>query len=238
VSAFANLYQIATKSLRRVGDAAFRRRLANMHRAMTAMGADQRLGYIGVCRDLLRAIGAQGMTHPDECLLLMRLASQVRHGVIVEIGSYRGRSTIALATGSARGTSAKVYAVEPHDDFTGVLGARFGPPDKVAFQDNISHAGVSPLVHLISATSQAAVKNWDATIGLLWIDGDHRYEAVKQDFELWSPFLHGRGRIAFDDSTVEGLGPHTLIHEILSSGSFERLQIVGKVTVIGPRTVR
>jgi predicted O-methyltransferase YrrM len=178
------------------------------------------------------------MTQPDECLLLMRLASQVRDGAIVEIGSYRGRSTLALAMGSARGASVPVFAIEPHAEFTGVLGARFGPEDKAAFERNISRSGLSFLVHLVSESSQAAASRWNAPVGLLWIDADHRYHAVKKDFELWSPFLLANGRIAFDDSTRAGLGPHTLIREILAHEAYECLQIVGKVTVIGRRAAR
>jgi hypothetical protein len=196
VGAYTNLRRVASRSIRRLGDAAFRRRLMNMHRAMAAMGQGTLSGYLGTSRMLWRAIAADGMIHPDECLLLMGLASQVR------------------------------------------VGGRFGPQDKTAFQRNIARSRLSRLIHLISATSEAAAESWSLEIGLLWIDGDHRYQAVKKDFELWSPFLHTDGRIAFDDSTVVGLGPHTLIKEILSAGSFTTVQTVGKITVLEPsRTI-
>lgn len=232
VGAFTNLSRIASRSIGRLDDAAFRARLLDMHRALAAMGGGTLRGYLGACRKLSRAMAADGMIHPDECLLLMRLASQVREGAIVEIGSYRGRSTIALAMGSSSGPAVPVYAIEPHENFTGVLGGRFGPDDKQAFECNIARSTLSRFIHLISATSEAAAKTWSLEIGLLWIDGDHRYQAVKKDFELWSPFLHAHGRIAFDDSTVAGLGPHTLIEEILSTGRFTTTQTVGKVTIL------
>lgn len=189
-------------------------------------------GYFGVSRDLLRTISAEGMVMPDECLLLMRMASQVRDGAIVEIGSYRGRSTIALATGSARGARIPVYAVDPHESFTGVLGARFGPDDLTQFTRNIERAGVADLVVPVVDTSANAAAKWNGAIELLWIDGDHRYEAVRQDFELWSEFVVAGGRIALDDSTVAGLGPNTLVGEVVSDGAFRVLEIVGKVTVV------
>jgi predicted O-methyltransferase YrrM len=233
VGTFTNLSRIARKSIGRLGDAAFHQRLANMHRAMATMGRGKLAEYLGVSRDLLRTVAAEGMTELDECLLLMRLASEVRHGAIVEIGCYRGRSTIALAIGSIRGTVAPVFAIDPHETFTGVLGGRFGPDDKAAFLRNIEQADVSHVVRLISDSSASAAARWNTEIGLLWIDGDHRFEAVKKDFELWSPFLSGDGHIAFDDSTVSGLGPHMLIGEIVSEGKFEVLETVGKVTVMG-----
>lgn len=190
------------------------------------------IGYLNICRDLLRPIAAEGMIQPDECLLLMRLASELREGAIVEIGSYRGRSTIALATGSLRGSVLPVYAIEPHAEFEGVIGARFGPGDKEAFLRNIDRSPSSKLIHLISTSSETAAKSWSGEIGLLWIDGDHRYEAVRRDFEMWSPFLRTDGRIAFDDSTVADIGPHTLISEILSRGEFRVVDTVGKITVL------
>jgi predicted O-methyltransferase YrrM len=46
--------------------------------------------------------------------LLFTAAAAVRVGCIVEVGSYRGRSTTALCAGSAAGSKAPVYAIEPH----------------------------------------------------------------------------------------------------------------------------
>ena len=136
----SNLSRITSRSFWRLGDATFRRRLADMNRAAVTFGDGKFKSYCRTVKDLLRTFAAQGMTHPDECLLLMRLASQVRDGVIVEIGSYRGRSTIALAMGSCRGAATTVYAIEPHEEFTGMLGAHFGPDDKAAFERNIERA--------------------------------------------------------------------------------------------------
>lgn len=237
MGATRNLTNLTRKLIGRLGDDATRRRVADTHRAVAAMGRGTVSGYLGVTRELLRTLAADGMTHPDECLLLMGLASEVPAGVIVEIGSYRGRSTIALATGSFRGHGVPVYAIEPHEEFHGPLGGHFGPDDKSAFEENVARSPYSRLIHLISATSQNAAQTWNEEIGLLWIDGDHRYDAVKRDFDLWSPFLRDDGRIAFDDSTLKGLGPHTLIGEILAAETYERLRVVGKVTVIGRRTV-
>lgn len=235
MGAITNLSGLAAKLVRRIDDGALRRRAFDTHRAMVEMGRGTRGGYFGVARDMMRAIAAEGMIHPDECLLLMALASEVRSGVIVEIGSFRGRSTLALAAGSHRGNAVPVYAIEPHADFDGVLGGRFGPRDRTAFEGNVARSPHAGLVHLVSATSRAAARGWDREIGLLWIDGDHRYDAVRQDFDMWSPFLNERARIAFDDSTVPGLGPHAVVGEMLATGRYERLRVVGKVTVLARR---
>jgi predicted O-methyltransferase YrrM len=39
----------------------------------------------------------------------------------------------------------------------------------------------------------------DGSLDLLFIDGDHTYDGVKQDFEMYSPFVRPGGIIAFHD---------------------------------------
>lgn len=48
-------------------------------------------------------------------------------------------------------------------------------------------------------------KTWDKKIDILHIDGDHRYECVKNDFETWSKFLSDDGVILLHDTCVEEL---------------------------------
>ena len=69
--------------------------------------------------DIRRALDTEGFLSPDECRLLQRLAGTVTAGAIVEIGSYRGRSTVTLACGADK--NVPVYAIEPHETFKGVL---------------------------------------------------------------------------------------------------------------------
>jgi hypothetical protein len=41
---------------------------------------------------------------------------------------------------------------------------------------------------------------------LLFIDGDHRYEGVRRDFEMYSPLVGAGGLIAFHDNPGEDWG--------------------------------
>jgi hypothetical protein len=152
------------------------------------------------------------MIGDKEAALLTRLASEVDDGCIVEIGSYRGMSTIALA----RGARVPVYAIEPHEEFVGVLGGRFGPDDRRAFFENLLTAGVVEQVRLVNLSSEVISPGWQLPVGLLWIDGDHRYEAVRRDFDCWAPHL--RGKVAFHDAIQPTLGPSQLIEELLTEG--------------------
>jgi predicted O-methyltransferase YrrM len=52
-------------------------------------------------------------------------------------------------------------------------------------------------------TSDAAIRNWSGQIDFLFIDGDHAYEAVKADYEQWSPHVAPDGIMAFHDALLE-----------------------------------
>jgi hypothetical protein len=160
--------------------------------------------------DALRDV--EGMIAPGEAALLTRLAAGVEAGCIVEVGSYRGMSTIALA----RGANVPLYAFDPHEHFEGVMGGVFGPADRRAFFENLLRAGLVEKVRLVNLSSEVVAPGWEQPIGLLWIDGDHRYEAVRRDFECWAPHLIGP--VAFHDSTGPTLGPARLVDELLDQG--------------------
>lgn len=144
-------------------------------------------------------------------------------GNIVEIGSYRGRSTIALAYGleQSGGDDTSLYAIEPHAKSVGIHGGQFGPPDREAFFRNLLNAGLVQRVALVNLTSEQAVSAWSQDIGLLFIDGDHSYDAVAKDAWAWVPFLRSGALVIFDDARDPEDGPSRVIQELLDSGDFE-----------------
>jgi predicted O-methyltransferase YrrM len=181
---------------------------------------------------LRKALRVEGAISAAECALLFRLASEVSKGVIVEIGSWRGRSTVALALGALENGKVPVFAIDPHEEFVGVLGGKFGPADRMHFFKNILYAEVWEVVRLIELDARLVSKAWNNPIGLLWIDGDHRYEAVKADFQCWEPFVLENGVIAFHDSIDPNLGPFKVIEEAVSSGRYEVTERADKITVL------
>lgn len=128
-------------------------------------------------------------------------------GVIVEIGSYKGRSTCCLALGSKSAHREQVYAV---DHFTGSPEHQRGAASESAaivetgttfhlFQENIKKLGLDDYVIPLKASSVEAAAGWARPIRLLFIDGDHSYEASRLDFETWAPHVVVGGVIAFHD---------------------------------------
>ncbi|ODS30006.1 MAG: translation elongation factor P [Candidatus Scalindua rubra] len=174
----------------------------------------------------------EGMISLEEATLLYELAKNTLDHCIVEVGSYRGRSTVALGRGSLDGGMVPVYAIDPHEEFTGILGGSFGPADRGAFFQTMLATSCYHVVRLINLSSEQLSPNWNQKISLLWIDGDHSYEGVKRDFDCWLPHLTLGTFIAFDDSKDPKLGPYRLIEELLETGKFDKVREVGKISVL------
>ena len=121
-------------------------------------------------------------------------------GAIVEVGSWKGKSTIWLAFGSKDGAKARVYAIDPH---TGSQEHRdlYGKLDTFGeFSKNISCAGVSEIVKPLVKTSEEAARSFSEPVELVFIDGAHEYDMVEKDFQLWFPRLVEGGVMAFHDT--------------------------------------
>jgi predicted O-methyltransferase YrrM len=172
----------------------------------------------------------EGQISPKELRVLVHLASKVApDNVVVEIGTYRGRSTVALALGSRTGSGSRVYTIDPHLDFKGVKGGEFGPKDMAALYANLTKAGVGETVAVICLPSLVSAKAWmEQNVGLLWLDGDHAYEAVRGDFDAWSPWLVSDGVVAFHD--VDVLGVKQLMDELRQDTRLEFVDTVGILT--------
>ncbi len=167
----------------------------------------KRLKIHNVLKPILDEV--DGFLMDAEAVMLYQLAKKVDHP-IVEIGSWKGKSTICLAKGSEKGKRVKIFAIDP---FTGSSEhGRVWTYDE--FKENIVSAGINNLVKPLVMTSSEVVKNWQKPIGLLWIDGAHEYEHVKFDFENWVPFLVEGGIIAMHDTKPGGkAGPYRVILE-------------------------
>jgi len=187
-----------------------------------------------VPHDLFDAVAdVEGWLALEEAAVLFRLARRVITGAVVEVGSYRGRSTVALAQGvAAGGHSVPVFAIEPHEPFTGVLGGQFGPADRTAFFQNMLTTGCCEYVRLVNLSSEIITCGWQLPVALLWIDGDHATEAVQRDWTCWAPHLLPEAYIVLDDALNLNLGPYKLIEELLDRGTHRLLGRCGKIAVL------
>jgi len=149
----------------------------------------------------------EGWMTPGQARRLWTCARTVSAGAtIVEIGSFRGRSMIVLA--SAAGPGVELVAIDPH------AGNDRGPQEFEGFQDeaatdlgvfraNLAAAGVAERVRHIRKFSGEALGDVASDIDLLYIDGAHRFGPALDDIRRWSAKI--------------GPGGDLLIHDCFSS---------------------
>ncbi|WP_442599234.1 class I SAM-dependent methyltransferase [Neobacillus sp. D3-1R] len=131
---------------------------------------------------------------------LLHLPSFVDHleGEIVEIGSFKGKSTVALGLGSKWLSEKKrtIFAIDPFIS-NGYYSNYFHE-----FQKNILGFRLSNYVSPIKKFSHEAIHDCPESIAALFVDGDHNYSGVKRDIDLFAPRVVPGGFIAFHDYTV------------------------------------
>ena len=99
----------------------------------------------------------------------------------------------------------KLYAIDPHMKTTW---NDEGSVDTFeVLRENIRSLGLEPQVEIRRATSEEVARGWSEPIDVLFIDGDHSYEGVKRDWNLFSPFVRPFGTVIFHD-TLWDLAPH------------------------------
>ena len=155
--------------------------------------------------DVLASVtGVEGWMTDAQARRLWDGAQRVAAGrQIVEIGSFRGRSTIVLARAAAEAVA--VVAIDPHGG--GDRGpneydpdAQLGDSDHATFHANLAGAGVDGRVRHIRKPSDGALGDVDGPIDMLYIDGAHRYRFAKRDIERWGARVRPGGSLLIHDS--------------------------------------
>jgi predicted O-methyltransferase YrrM len=133
-----------------------------------------------------------GLISDHEREALYDLATSIPSGIITEIGSWKGASTVCLALGALTRATNTIYAIDPHVANT-----------YWEFLKNLRHAGVDEFVRPIVATSKQAHIRWSlGPIMLLFVDGAHDHDNVQFDFTAWVDLVAPGGIICVHDWLV------------------------------------
>lgn len=129
----------------------------------------------------IKVDGIEGWMGKADCEALYKHVSQLENVLIVEIGSYKGRSTFLMALASP---SSEIISIDIKDQCSEIMkGKKWS---------------------IIEDKSQNVGKNWTRPIDFLFIDGDHTYEAVKEDIELFSSHVVKGNYVFLHDYVVKG----------------------------------
>lgn len=127
----------------------------------------------------------------DEAAYLYRLVRELQPQTLVEIGRFRGGSTFLIAAALERGV-VHSYDLEQRQ-------GRSGSELDRQLVAALERYGLSQRVQLHVADSRTAELP-EGPIDVLFIDGDHREDAVRADRDRWAPRLRLGGHLIFHDA--------------------------------------
>jgi predicted O-methyltransferase YrrM len=151
-----------------------------------------------------RAEAVEGWLSREQAQRLWDAARRVEPGgLIVEIGSFRGRSAIVMASTLAE--DARLVAIDPHAG--GDRGpqeiaaeAERGEADHQAFVTNLRAAGVESHVEHVRSMSSDAQDAVAGQIDVLYVDGAHRFGPARDDIVEWGARVRDGGTMLVHDS--------------------------------------
>ena len=176
---------------------------------------------------LLPYASIDGWLTVDEAITLFELSRSLPHEspVAVEIGSWQGKSSICLARGLLGKHRPRLCCIDPFDasgdgESTPAYGERAGQLEqglRAAFENNVRAVGVQEVVEVRQGYSHDQAQRWQGPIDLLFLDGDHSYQAVKQDFVDWATKIRPGGLLAMHDVVHEQHeGPRRVVEEFVA----------------------
>lgn len=185
------------------------------------------------------SLAIPGMITPRSGQILYSLCMfQETVGDVVEIGSWQGRSTSFLARATRDSGNGRFFAI---DHFKGNIGKEksyiVGKEDlsdlKSNFIENMETIKLNCSVNLLD------MPNWEAAerfahnqIRFLFIDGDHTYDGVSKDIELFFPKLCPGAIVVFDDFSAAFPGVLKAVEQLLQSAEITRCMSYQNTLVI------
>ncbi len=181
-----------------------------------------KFGYAGRALNIARSIN--GFLTDQEALTLYKLTNRylpIESPVVVEIGSWQGKSAVMLGAGLRNKHTPQLYCIDPFngdgDSYSKNIYSNtlqdLNSSLLDIFLNNIKAAGLMPFTTPCPGYGYEWGERLSMPINLVFIDGNHEYSAVLADYELWEPKLVPGGIIAFHDVRGGHPGPQRVFEE-------------------------
>jgi len=184
----------------------------------------QSIFYATRLRELNKIKGHIGL---NEGFLLFKIAKSLREdSVIVEIGSFKGKSTCFIAEGMGS-KKIQFFCIDPWKD--GLMQEK-GEEIFSEFSQNTKK--YRDRFSVLRGFSHEVIKQWPShrKIDFLWIDGGHSYEDVQRDIHNWTPLVKKNSFICFHDYR-DAPGVKKAVDELTTSGKIKFIKTEGCVYV-------
>jgi hypothetical protein len=171
------------------------------------------------------------LTEREARFLALIAACAPAQGTILEIGSYKGKSTVGLASIAQHYGLGPVVAVDPH---SAPSVTDYGHGTQASSWDDflasLRGAGVEQAVEAHRAFSRDLAPEWRRPIRVLWIDGDHTYRGAHEDISLFRRHLVPGAIIALHDVLHTFEGPvRVFVEQLLDSDQFGPAGVCGSI---------
>lgn len=194
------------------------------------------------------AEAARGFMPPDEGAALFEAAGRyAAAGLIAEIGTYCGKSTIYLAAAASlagqfvltvdhhRGSEENQPGWEYHDP--DLVDPAVGLLDTLpCLRATLAASGLERHVIVVVGRSADVARMWHEPLGMLFIDGGHTDVAAMADYEGWAPRIRLGGALAihdvFPDPADGGQAPYRVYLRALASRAFREVSVTGSLRVL------
>lgn len=200
-----------------------------------------------------------GQANSEKLMLLAHVAARAPAGDVIEIGSLYGRSAYALAALSRAHNVGNVLCVDPWAiDAIVNQGKDAALINSVAerynwnkiFEGFLLNTALLGNLNYLRATSESGCRSYSADpvvvsqefgktafsgeAAIVHIDGNHSYENVKKDVDLWLPKVKRGGWLIIDDyEWAFGDGPRRIGDELLARLNPKDSLVFGGALAIG-----
>lgn len=150
---------------------------------------------------------------------------------IIEIGRYKGGTTLLMAVAMRGG--GEIWSVDSGDKERRLHQTGERSFD-IQLADKCKQYNIKTNIHMMVGDSRV-IEFESGEVDLVYIDGDHAYETVKNDFERFGRRVRVGGIILFDDVFDEGVFKTSsdtvgkLVQEIVGGGEYRLVRAVNRM---------
>jgi hypothetical protein len=179
--------------------------------------------------------GNQAATIYDvELMRLAWLGAQVPDGgAVVELGSYRGKSTCAIGCGvrAAGRTGVTLFAVDLWLKGKGKTFDHYTTEETWrVFNAQVTSVGLGEMVRPVMRSTRDAALKRSKPVDFLFVDANHSFGKVLEDFEMWERFVPRGGWIAFHDYGSKFEGVDRVVNKYVApSGDWSKGEVHGRI---------
>lgn len=173
---------------------------------------------------LLKVNNIEGWLAQNEIIMLYNIALKACSNIkpnqfLIEIGSWKGKSTVTIGLACKKKNKGKLIAIDPHQK---TLAHKIYKTSSTLLElkKNIKANKIEKFVIIEKSSSKKAyIKYKNIKSRLVFIDGDHSENQAKYDTFKWEKTVVNNGYLILHD-TLNWNGPRTQFLKLLKSKSY------------------